>query len=162
MYIFDLQRRCVVRPRISLEETTPLHKQHNCGGVRASVASTSLGKNGRESERERERERERRKEKERIAFITIVTKRLHSSRERNQRKRKFPRRSVYICLASLSLSLSGSKYECEDTFTHVRVPHIHDNLWFSRGAQIWEHVHPYRTCSRTARCSFRLRILTTV
>lgn len=66
VYIFELQRRCAARPRISLEETTPLHKQRNCGGVRASVASASLRVNGSESER--------------VAFITIVTKRLHPRR----------------------------------------------------------------------------------
>lgn len=30
--------------RISLEETTPLHKQHNCGGVRANIAPERRGR----------------------------------------------------------------------------------------------------------------------
>lgn len=36
-----------MRPQISLEETTPLHKQRNCEGVRASITS------GRKKERDR-------------------------------------------------------------------------------------------------------------
>lgn len=89
MYIFELQRRCVVRPRISFEETTPLHKQRNCGGVRASVASALHRENGRESER--------------VAFITIVTKRLHPPGESHERG-NFPATLCTYASASLSLS----------------------------------------------------------
>jgi len=119
-----------VRPRISLEETTPLHKQRNCGGVRASVASTSLGKNGRESERGREGGRE----KERIAFITIVTKRLHPSRERNQRKRKLPRvrmpRFSVPFFIRIQIRVRGHVHACACT------AYTRQSTIFSRGANM--------------------------
>lgn len=70
-----------MRPRISLEETTPLHKQRNCGGVRASIARGAVGVRKKESWKERERGAKRKE----VAFITIVTKRLYSA----GRKRKF-------------------------------------------------------------------------
>lgn len=43
VHIFDPQLPREETLRISLEETTPLHKQHNCVGVRASITPASLG-----------------------------------------------------------------------------------------------------------------------
>lgn len=129
IYIRASGTRCVARPRISLEETTPLHKQHNCGGVRASIAPTLLGVL---KERAREKERQKRRERKRVAFITIVTKRLYSA-GRKQRKRKFLRR------LSPSVTLIPSSFipiRMRARVCVLCITYVYDDLRFPRGAQI--------------------------
>lgn len=116
-----------MRPRISLEETTPLHKQRNCRGVRACIAG---------EERKRKRGGSR-------PLSPLWQNDFTRRGESAERKRKFPRRPccIYV-VASLFLPFIR-EFECaqESARTHACIVYTRDDLRFPRGARKYENTY---------------------
>lgn len=123
-----------MRPRIRFEETTPLHKQGNCGGVRASVDQGEI---------ERERDRGG-------CFYHQCDRTTSLGEEATKEEISsfaFVLRIRIVGVFVRRLPLSGS--ECAHACVRVsRTPTIS-----SRGANMRTRTPPvYRTCSHIALC----------